>query len=104
MKKLIYSIALLLAANVSIGQTAYWLNFSDAVQFQFGLGNFSTPPLWEDSTVVLTAPDGLSTFNWWIHGAGAILDPGTDFFNDWIGSPGLFTAAKSYRVRQYYSR
>lgn len=69
--------------------TYYWINFNDAIDYQFNGGtleNLAIMPLWQDSTVKVVGNDGTGEyeFYWWIHSYASMLDPTSIYISDWV--------------------
>jgi PKD repeat protein len=88
----------------------YQLNYVNGLINYHGFtGRYGSPPLWEDSTVVLTSGTGSTSFSWWIHGIGSIFDPTSAIWDSLTGTSGVFSDTNAFiidsvSVYYWYSR
>ncbi len=84
-------------ATKSAPKIPYWVNFADAVDSaNSGIGGLNSPPIFPDSTVVLTTGTGDADFTWWIHAAGSVFDPSSSYYGSFTGDEAYFNVNHSF--------
>lgn len=105
-------------ANGSRDLAYYWVNYSDAIDYEYNGGtfmNFAALPLWPDSTVYIVAGTGdpADDFYWYAHGYSHCFDPISQLIIDYVdqqysvigGASSWFNADHGFHIdslRFYY--